>query len=185
MDYIERLFSIMPNRKRRKKPIISGPFPADPDRLQGDKWQYVILTRLDTEPPPKRPPRTKRRHRQDNMASSGVCSSIVRWGSERRQSFGRKRQQKQQLFADESTESMSSRREVVDGGGTGESTAAPVTAAVNKKPLPAFDVSLSKSSLWVVLWSGALIAGRTYVARRNGLLKSVARASAMADNLSS
>ncbi|XP_027842586.1 uncharacterized protein LOC114123721 isoform X1 [Aphis gossypii] len=173
------------NKKRRKKPIISGPFPADPDRLQGDKWQYVILTRLDTEPPPKRPPRTKRRHRQDNMASSGVCSSIVRWGSERRQSFGRKRQQKQQLFADESTESMSSRREVVDGGGTGESTAAPVTAAVNKKPLPAFDVSLSKSSLWVVLWSGALIAGRTYVARRNGLLKSVARASAMADNLSS
>ncbi|KAE9537524.1 hypothetical protein AGLY_006547 [Aphis glycines] len=173
------------NKRRGKKPIISGPFPADPDRLHGDKWQYVILTRLDTEPPPKRPPRTKRRYRQDNIASSGVCSSIVRWGSERRQSFGRKRQLKQQLFADESTESMSSRREVVDGGRTDKSTAAPVMAAVNKKPLPAFDVSVSKSSLWVVLWSGAIVAGQTYVARRNGLLKSVARASAMADNLSS
>lgn len=179
------MFDFITLRRRGKKPIISGPFPADPDRLHGDKWQYVILTRLDTEPPPKRPPRTKRRHRQDNMASSGVCCSIARWGSERRQSFGRRRQLKQQLSADESTKSMSTRREVVDGGGTGESTAAPVMAAVNKKSLPAFDVSVSKSSLLVVLWSGAVVAGRTYVARRNGLLKSFARANAMADNLSS
>jgi len=180
------MFDLITLRRRGKKPIISGPFPADPDRLHGDKWQYVILTRLDTEPPPKRPPRTKRRHRQDNMTSSGVCSSIVRWGSERRQSFGRRRQPKQQLSADESTESMSFRREIIDGDGTGESTAAAaVTAAVNKKPLPAFDVSISKSSLWVVLWSDVVVAGRTYVTRRNGLLKSVARANAMADNLSS
>lgn len=179
------MFDFITLRRRGKKPIISGPFPADPDRLHGDKWQYVILTRLDTEPPPKRPPRTKRCHREDNMTSSGICSSIVRWGSERRQSFGRKRQLKQQLSSYESTDLMSSRREVVDGGGMGESTATSVTVAVNKKPLPTFDVSVSKSSLWVVLWSGAFVAGRTYVARRNGLLKSVARANAMADNLSS
>ncbi|XP_026805963.1 uncharacterized protein LOC113549021 [Rhopalosiphum maidis] len=171
------------NKSRRKKPIISGPFPADPDRLHGDKWQYVILTRLDTEPPPERPPRTKRRQRQENMASSGVCSGIVRWGSERRQSFGRRRQPKQELSTDEPTESMLFRRVVGDGGGTGKSAVAVVTAAVNKKASPAFDVSVDKSSLWVVLWSGAIVAGRTYAARRNGLLKSIARTNAMADDL--
>uniref|UniRef100_A0A2S2NDS8 Uncharacterized protein n=1 Tax=Schizaphis graminum TaxID=13262 RepID=A0A2S2NDS8_SCHGA len=168
------------NKNKRKKPIISGPFPADPDRLHGDKWQYVILTRLDTEPPPERPPRTKRHHRQENMASSGVCSGIVRWGSERRQSFGRRRQPK---LADEPTESMLYQRVVGDGGGTGKTASAVITAAVNKKAPPAFDVSVDKSSLWVVLWSGTIVAGRTYAARRNGLLKSIVRTNAMADDL--
>ncbi|XP_025191628.1 uncharacterized protein LOC112591901 [Melanaphis sacchari] len=173
------------NKSKRKKPIISGPFPADPDRLHGDKWQYVILTQLDTEPPPERPPRTKRRHRQDdNVSSSGVYSGFVRWGSERRQSFGRRRQPKQQLLVDELTESMSARRDFGDCGRTGQSEEAAATAVtLNEKASSAFDVSVNKPSLWVVFWSGAVVVGRTYAARRNGLLKSVVRANAMADDL--
>ncbi|XP_016661385.1 uncharacterized protein LOC100574342 isoform X2 [Acyrthosiphon pisum] len=174
------------NKSRRKKPIISGPFPADPDRLQGEKWQYVILTRLDTEPPPERPPRTKRCRRQET-AISGV-SGIVRWGSERRRrrrrSFGRRRQTTppQSLSADEPTEPVSSGRiEVGDDGGTVKRA----VAAAEKKAPPAFDKAVEKTSMWVVLWSGAVVAGRTFAARQNGLLKSVARAHAMANDLTS
>ncbi|XP_025412630.1 uncharacterized protein LOC112685072 isoform X2 [Sipha flava] len=74
-----------PNKNKRKKPIISAPFPADPDRLEGDKWRYVILTRLDTESPPERPPRTKR-HRLQASATVGRRSSAQR---RRRSSCGR------------------------------------------------------------------------------------------------
>lgn len=75
-------------RRQKEKLIISGPFPADPDRLEGDKWRYVILTQLDTEPPPERPPRSRRRrphqpHRPDPTSGCG------HWGSVRRRSFGR------------------------------------------------------------------------------------------------
>lgn len=168
-------------RSRRKKPIISGPFPADPDRLQGDKWQYVILTRLDTEPPPERPPRTKRRRRQETEIS-GV-SSIVRWGSERRlrRSFSRRRQSKTPLSTDEPTApAVASGRFDVDG----QVERALLMAAENKSSL-AFDAAVKKSSMWVVLWSGAVVVGQTYAARQNGLLKSVARAYSMANDLSS
>ncbi|XP_022175168.1 uncharacterized protein LOC111037103 [Myzus persicae] len=168
------------NKSRRKKPIISAPFPADPDRLQGDKWQYVILTRLDTEPPPERPPRTKRCRRQETTAISGV-SGIVRWGSERRRSFGRRRQPKPPPpTADQLTEPVPSG--LVVGGGKVERAA---TAAEKYNASPALDAAVKKPSMWVVLWSGAVVAGRTYAARQNGLLKSVARASAMANDLSS
>ncbi|CAI6348640.1 unnamed protein product [Macrosiphum euphorbiae] len=168
-------------RSRQKKPIISGPFPADPDRLQGEKWQYVILTRLDTEPPPERPPRTKRCRRQETTIS-GV-SGIVRWGSERRRqrSFGRRRQTTppQSLSTDELKESVSSGRvDIGDGGGT-------VERAAKKKATLAFDKAVKNTSMWVVLWSGAIVAGRTYAARQNGLLKSVALAHAMANDLTS
>ncbi|XP_015366462.1 PREDICTED: uncharacterized protein LOC107163512 [Diuraphis noxia] len=172
-------------KSRRKKPIISGPFPADPDRLQGDKWQYVILTRLDTEPPPERPPRTKRRRRQETETISGV-SSIVRWGSERRRrrSFGRRRQPKPPLSTDEpTTEPVASGRFDVGGGGGNVERALSMVA--KNKASPAFDAAIKKSSMWVVLWSGAVVVGRTYAARQNGLLESVARAYAMANDLSS
>ncbi|KAL4111944.1 hypothetical protein QTP88_015810 [Uroleucon formosanum] len=164
------------NKSKKKKPIISGPFPADPDLLQGEKWQYVILTRLDTEPPPERPPRTKRCRRQE-AAISGV-SGIVRWGSERRRrrqrSFGRGRQKtpSQSLSADELTEPVSSGR--VEG----------VSAAEKKAP-QAFNAVVEKTSMWVVLWSDFVVASRKYAARQNGLFKSVARTHAMANDLTS
>jgi len=187
--FSNRVCSILSRRSRRKKPIISGPFPADPDRLHGDKWQYVILTRLDTEPPPERPPRTKRCRRQETMTSCSGVSGIVRWGSERRRrSFGRRRRRslpKPQLSTDHDrpTEpAVSSGRVVGDGSRTDETAAA---AAVEKKVSLAFDAAVVRSSLWVVLWSGAVVAGRTYAARQNGLLRSVVRANAMANDLSS
>lgn len=174
-------YSVYRCRSRRKKPIISGPFPADPDRLQGDKWQYVILTRLDTEPPPERPPRTKRRRRQETEIS-GV-SSIARWGSERRRrrSFGRRRQPKTPLSTDEPTEPVQASGRF-DVGGKVERA---LLMAAENKASPAFDAAVKKSSMWVVLWSGAVVVGRTYAARQNGLFKSVARAYAMANDLSS
>lgn len=55
---------------RKKKPTISQPFPADPDLLEGDKWRYVILTRLDADKPPTRPPRTRRQQRRRTGDSS-------------------------------------------------------------------------------------------------------------------
>ncbi|XP_060870017.1 uncharacterized protein LOC132944598 [Metopolophium dirhodum] len=166
------------NKSRRKKPIISGPFPADPDRLQGEKWQYVILTRLDTEPPPERPPRTKRCRRQET-AISGV-SGIVRWGSERRRRRQRQTTPPRSLSADEPTEPVASGRVDVGGGGGGT-----VERAAKKKASPAFDEAVVKTSMWVVLWSGAVVAGRTYAARQIGLLKSISRAHAMANDLTS
>ncbi|VVC27805.1 Hypothetical protein CINCED_3A012500 [Cinara cedri] len=72
------------NKRSKKRPIISGPFPADLDQLQGEKWRYVILTRLDTEPPPERPPRTRRRRPQ----RSEITTVGRVWGSVRRRSRG-------------------------------------------------------------------------------------------------
>jgi len=136
---------------------------------------------LDTEPPPERPPRTKRRRRQET-AISGV-SGIVRWGSERRRwrqrSFGCRRQTTppQSLSPDEPTEPVASGRfDVCDGGGT-------VERAAKKKAPP--DKAVVKTSMWVVLWSGAVDASRTFAARQNGMLKSIARNHAMANDLTS
>lgn len=72
-------------RSKKSKPIISGPFPVDPERLQGEKWRYVILTRLDTEQPPERPPRAKR-HSNGQLWPK---TTFGRWGSSQRRSFGR------------------------------------------------------------------------------------------------
>lgn len=70
-------------RRGKTKPVISGPLPADPDRLEGDKWRYVILTRLDTDPPPERPPRTRRRRLQQRRLA-GTADGGGRRGSARR-----------------------------------------------------------------------------------------------------
>lgn len=77
-------------RRQKEKLIISGPFPADPNRLEGDKWRYVILTQLDTEPPPERPPRSRRRRPLHQLHSKqDTVSGCGHWGSVRRRSLGR------------------------------------------------------------------------------------------------
>ncbi|XP_050539324.1 uncharacterized protein LOC126904371 [Daktulosphaira vitifoliae] len=62
--------------RKKTKPTISYPIPADPEKLEGDKWRYVILTRLDTEKP-TRPPRRQQCRRNDSVrfSISRRCSS--------------------------------------------------------------------------------------------------------------
>ncbi|XP_050435568.1 uncharacterized protein LOC126842572 [Adelges cooleyi] len=185
--------------KKKTKPTISYPVPADPDRLEGDKWRYVILTRLDTDKP-TRPPRRQRCRRADSVRSS----TRSRRSSGRRRRYQQLQQQLQQQQQSRILVGPQDDRDRLDPGRSwfccdqwmdvvfnkGQPGRLALTwthSAAGGEVKPPYKRQKpnrrKRTATYVKMWLRIQQRQRLPEAAKNGLLRSLDRINAMADNM--